>query len=196
MEYRLAKQGLLERLNTWDYFLKKKVHLIACGGTALTLLGIKPSTKDIDLIVPDISEYRYLIDILKQLGYKPATGWGWARGDGFIFDLFKGKAVHTTGLIESPLERGNHILIKEFSNIYLGALNFYDIIITKLFRATTIDIEDCLSLIRDKKDNIDMDELIARFQKTASFDISKDKVNKNFNHFLRLLKKEGLYNEK
>jgi len=102
MEYRADKQGLLDRIGAWDGFLKKKVHLIACGGTALTLLGIKASTKDIDLIVPDEGEYKYLINNLKQLGYRSASGWGWERGDGFIFDLFKGKAVHTTELLESP----------------------------------------------------------------------------------------------
>jgi hypothetical protein len=95
MAYRIDKTGLLERIGVWDNFLKRKVRLIACGGTALTLLDIKPSTKDIDLIVPDLGEYEYLVDILKQLGYKPASGWGWARDDGFIFDLFRGKPVDT-----------------------------------------------------------------------------------------------------
>ena len=89
MEYRINKQGLLDRLSIWDGFLKKKVRLIACGGTALTLLGVKASTKDIDLMVPKIGEYDYLINILKQLGYKSASGWGWVREDAFIFDLFK-----------------------------------------------------------------------------------------------------------
>jgi hypothetical protein len=89
MEYRIDKQGLLDRISAWDTFLKRKVHLIACGGTALTLLGVKPSTKDID---------------------------------------FK--------------------------------------------------------------------QLEKRFKETASFDVSEDKVNKNFEHFLKILKKEGLINEK
>ena len=121
MEYPIDKQALLDKINAWDGFLKKRVHLIACGGTALTLLGIKSSTKDIDLIVPDTTEYDYLIGILKRLGYKSASGWGWQRGDGFIFDLFRGKTVHTTELSVSPLEEGNHTLIKEFSHIYTFA---------------------------------------------------------------------------
>jgi hypothetical protein len=196
MEYRVDKEGLLDRISAWDAFLKRKVHLIACGGTALTLLGVKPSTKDIDLIVPNLDEHEYLVSILKQLGYKSASGWGWERGDGFIFDLFRGKAVHTTELLESPLEKGNHILVKEFDRIYLGVLNYYDIIISKLFRATTIDIDDCLVLVRDKKKEIDFKQLDKRFKETASFDVSEDKVNKNFEHFLKILKKEGLINEK
>ena len=196
MEYRINKQGLLDRISGWDSFLKRKVHLIACGGSALTLLGIKASTKDIDLILPELAEYDYLIDILKQLGYKSASGWGWSRGDGFVFDLFRGKRVHTTELIESPLSEKNHILIKEFSHVYLGILNDYDIIITKLFRAQSIDIEDCLALIRHRGQNIDIALLIKRFKETASFDISESKVIKNLEHFLKIIKKEGLYDPK
>lgn len=196
MEYRIDKQGLFERIAAWDSFHKKKVHLIACGGTALTLLGVKASTKDIDLIVPNSEEYEYLIDILKQLGYKSASGWGWARGDGFIFDLFRNKSIHTTELLESPLEKGNHILIKEFDRIYLGVLNYYDIIISKLFRSASVDIDDCLQLVISRKKDIDLKRLEKRFQETASFDVSEDKVNINFSHFLKILKKEGLLDGK
>ncbi|MCK5615698.1 hypothetical protein KAR91_78270 [Candidatus Pacearchaeota archaeon] len=192
MNYRIDKQGLLDRISIWDSFLKRKVHLIACGGTALTLLGVKASTKDIDLIVPDLTEYKYLINNLKQLGYKSASGWGWTRGDGFIFDLFRGKIVHTTELLDSPLNKGNHILIKEFSHIYLGVLNYYDLIMAKLFRATTVDIEDCLSLVKDKRQEIDLNLLEKRFRETASFDVSEDKVNNNLEYFLKIIKKEGL----
>jgi hypothetical protein len=196
MKYRIDTQGLLDRISAWDGFLKRKVHLIACGGTALTLLGVKPSTKDIDLIVPQSSEYTYLISILRQLGYTSLSGWGWARGDGFIFDLFNGNSIHTTELLESPLEKGNHILVKEFDRIYLGVLNYYDIIISKLFRATAIDMDDCLVLARNKKKDIDFERLRKRFKETASFDVSEDKVNKNFEHFLKSIKKEGLISEK
>ncbi|MBN1913208.1 MAG: hypothetical protein JW788_02290 [Candidatus Omnitrophica bacterium] len=196
MEYMIDKQGLLNRISAWDTFFKRKVHLIACGGTALTLLGVKPSTRDIDLIVPNLDEHEYLVTILKQLGYKSASGWGWERGDGFIFDLFRGKSVHTTELLESPLEKGNHILVKELERIYLGVLNYYDIVISKLFRATEIDIDDCLALVNNKKQDIDIDYLKKRFKETASFDVSEEKVRKNFEHFLKILKKEGLVNEK
>jgi hypothetical protein len=41
MEYRLNKEKLLEELAVWNGLLKRRVRLIACGGTALTLLGIK-----------------------------------------------------------------------------------------------------------------------------------------------------------
>lgn len=110
MQYRIDKKFLLDRLSIWDSFLKRKVHLIACGGTAMTLLDIKNSTKDVDLLVPDLLEYEYLIKILQQLGYKPISGWGWKRGNEFVFELFRGNKVHTTELLESPLKRENLFL--------------------------------------------------------------------------------------
>jgi len=190
MEYRIDKQGLMDRIISWDRFLKRDIHLIACGGTALTLLGIKASTKDIDLIVPNINEYEYLIATLRQLGYKSITGSGWSREDGFIFDLFRGKFVHTTELLESPLDKGNNTMVKEFDKIYLGILNYYDIIITKLFRGSEVDMEDCLMLLKSKKNEADIVYLEKRFKETASFDVSEDKVNKNLEYFLKRLKKE------
>ncbi len=90
MIYRLGKDSLLEKLGAWNAFLKKKVHLIAAGGTALTLFDIKPSTKDIDLIVPKLNEYEYLVGVLKELGYRPATGWG-LRAETVLSLIFSGE---------------------------------------------------------------------------------------------------------
>ena len=196
MKYRIDKAGLLERLSIWNGFLKRKVHLIACGGTALTLLNVKSSTKDIDLLVPVIEEHSYLIKTLKDLGYKSASGAGWARDDGFIFDLFPGKRVHTTELLESPLDSGNNIQVKELTYIYLGVLNYYDIIISKLFRGSGIDMEDCLTLMKAKRKEIDIRKFTERFNETASYDISEDKVRKNLEHFKKLIDKENLRHER
>jgi hypothetical protein len=196
MEYRIDTEGLFNRFSAWDRFIKRKVHLIACGGTALTLLNLKASTKDVDLIVPEAAEYDYLVSVLKRLGYKATTGAGWARDDGFIFDLFRGKNIHTTELLESPLRAENHILIKEFNHIYLGVLNFYDLIISKLFRGSSVDMDDCLSLVKAKRQEIDLDILKKRFKETASFDISEEKVNKNLKHFLEVIGNEGFYGKK
>jgi len=196
MQYRLDQEGLLNIVSAWDGFLNKKVHLIGCGGTALTLLGVKDSTKDIDFIIPQEAEYGYLIRVLKDLGYKSVSGAGWRRNGGYIFDFFKGKKVHTTELLDSPLDEGKHILLKEFSHVYLGILNYYDIIISKLFRGLTLDTEDCLSLVKAKKDQVNLDFLKERFLRTSSFDVSEEKVNKNLERFLEILKKEGFRNEK
>ena len=97
MDYRLNKQTLLDVLGQWNQFFRRKIHLFACGGTALTLMDIKPSTKDVDFMVPVEPEYRYLIRTLKDLDYRHKTGSGWQKkGEPFIFDLFAGKHIHMT----------------------------------------------------------------------------------------------------
>jgi hypothetical protein len=189
MELCINKEGLLERLRAWDGFLRRKVHVVACGGTAMTLLGVKASTRDIDLIVPDTGEYAYLVNILSQTGYAQVTGAGWSRGDGFVFDLFKGNRVHTTELLKSPLEAGRNTRVYEFSRLYLGVLNHYDIIVSKLFRSTAVDVDDCLLLLKQRRDEIDAAVLTQRFKETASFDIAEEKMLTYWDAFA---KKAGL----
>lgn len=188
MDVRIDRTELLDTLSQWDRYLKRKVHCIACGGTALTLLNVKESTKDIDLIIPKSEDYKYLISILIDLGYRQVTGSGWQREKGFIFDLFVGKKIFTTELLESPLESGNHILFKEYSSLYLGILNYYDLIISKLFRYTSVDVGDCLSLLNERKNEIDIEKLKERFIETSSYDIADEKNLKNFEYFMKILK--------
>lgn len=86
--YRLDVQMLLTILQGWNRFLKRKVHLVACGGTAMTLLGVKASTKDVDFMVPVASEYAYLVKTLKSLGYVPGSGAGWLKKVMDIYLIF------------------------------------------------------------------------------------------------------------
>lgn len=192
MQYRIDKENLLTILSGWNAHIKRKVHIIACGGTALTLLNLKESTKDIDFLIPQAGEYKYLINILQHLGYRPTTGTGWARDEGFNFDLFLGKRIFTTELLESPLKEGNNILLKEFTYIYLGILNYYDLLISKIFRFSSVDIDDCVALFKAKNKDINIGILKDKFYETSSFDTSDEKNRKNFDYFLSLLKKQGL----
>ena len=194
MEYRLNKEDLLKNMTAWNGFLRKKVHLIACGGTAMTLLGVKVSTRDVDFMVPIDEEYRYLIKILEQLGYVPSSGSGWKRpSEAYIYDLFRGKRIHTTELIDPPLDEGRHSLIKEFSRLYIGVLNHYDLIISKLFRCTSVDVDDCLTLMKARRNEIDINMLRERFKETAQYDITEAKMMSNWEHFEEIIVKEGLY---
>lgn len=190
MEYRIDKEKLLLELDGWNTFLKRKVHLIACGGTAMTLLGIKPSTKDIDFMVPNPPEHAYLIDTLKRLGYKLVTGYGYAWKSPFVFDLFCGNKIHTTELLESPLSEGGNVYYDELSQIYIGILNYYDLITSKIFRGTQIDFDDCIMLAKAKTAEIDLDLFEKRFLETASYDVSEKKYIKNMELFLKRLSEE------
>jgi len=194
MEYRLNKQTLTDLLGQWNAFLRRKVHLVACGGTALTLMDIKSSTKDVDFLVPVEPEYRYLIKTLKDLGYQQQTGSGWHKsGNLFVFDLFVGKRIHTTDLMASPLEKGNHTLFKEFSHLYIGILNPYDLIASKLFRGTAVDFEDCLMLMKSRKESIDLTRVEQHVKELASYDISEKRIIENLEDFLNIVRKEARY---
>lgn len=193
MEYRLTKDNLVDALSAWNNFLKRKVHLIACGGTALTLMGVKDSTKDIDFMVPTIGEHDYLISRIKDIGYYPITGWGWQRdGEEYIFDLFRGNKIHTTELLESPLEEKNNFPLFELSHLYVGILNYYDLLISKLFRGDSVDIDDCLMLIKEKTKEIDITRFKRRFLESAKYDNNEEKQKKTLEFFLTMLEKEKL----
>ncbi|MCK4488413.1 MAG: hypothetical protein KAU38_16845 [Desulfobacterales bacterium] len=170
---------MLQTIENWDRLMNFRVQLIACGGTALTLLKIKESTKDIDLIVPVTDEYKKLMKFVKSIGYQEKVG-GLAHPDDpyFLYQFWHGNRVFTTDLLYSPLEFGKHILIKEWRHIYLGALNLVDLIITKMFRGTGVDMDDCIAVFATGQ--VDAHKLFERYSEVASYDLNPDKMMRNF----------------
>jgi len=187
IKYRLSTNDLLDTLDNWNSLMNFRVSLIACGGTALTLLKIKDSTKDIDFTVPMHKEHDRLIKFLGDLGYEEKGG-GLAHDDdpNFIYQFWRGNKVFTTDLLDSPLDPGNHILIKRWSHIYLGALNLTDLIITKMFRGTSVDRDDCIAAFATGK--VNTEKLLERYSETARYDLNPEKMMKNFVYLV-----EGLH---
>jgi len=177
-KYRLSANDLLDTLDNWNSLMNFRVHLIACGGTALTLLKIKDSTRDIDFTVPMHKEYDRLMKFLGDLGYEEKGG-GFAHDDdpNFIYQFWRGKKVFTTDLLDSPLDPGNHIPIKRWSHIYLAALNLTDLIITKMFRGTSVDRDDCIAAFATGK--VNAEKLLERYSETARYDLNPEKMMKN-----------------
>ncbi len=181
--YRFTSDRLLDTLDNWDGVMNFGVQLIACGGTALTLLDLKESTKDIDLVVPVVTEYEKLIKFLSTIGYSEKGG-GWAHPDDplFLYQFWCGKRVFTTELLDSPLDAGKHIVIKEWSHIYLGALNLIDLIITKMFRGTGLDVDDCITVFETRQ--VNAEELFERYSEAARYDLNPEKMMQNFVSFV------------
>ena len=160
----------------------------------MTLLGVKASTKDVDFIVPEFTEHDYLTKQLADLGYRQTSGSGWKRDkDHFRFDIFCGNRIHTTELLVSPLEMGRHSIAKEFSRLYIGILNDYDLICSKLMRGTSVDFEDCLSLARAHSNEIDLEKLVHHFHEMVAFDVAEQRLKPNIDHFLDLLREEKFH---
>jgi hypothetical protein len=131
---------------------------------------------------------------LKALGYKQVTGSGWKRtGEEFQFDLFRGNRIHTTELLDPPLEKGRHSILMEFSHLYIGILNDYDLIVSKLMRGTPVDFEDCFNLTKAHRTEIEMDRLIQHYYEMISYDVSENRLRPNIDHFIELLRKIGLH---
>lgn len=185
MEYRVTANELKQTLASWDALFpgRSKIHLVACGGTALSLLGYKESTKDVDLLVPNEKEYERLVKFLIQAGYERVTGQGWKRPDEVIqYDVYPGKRAFQTELINSPLEENGQKKIWEGKKISLGVLNSVDLIITKLFRGSEQDVEDCLTLLDHEA--VSLRALEERYRETARYEIAEERVIKNLEYFL------------
>lgn len=124
-------------------------------------------------------EYDRLMKFLGDLGYEEKGG-GLAHDDdpNFIYQFWCGNKVFTTDLLDSPLDPGKHILIKRWSRIYLAALNLTDLIITKMFRGTPVDRDDCIEAFATEKMNAE--KLLERYSEAARYDLNRGKVMKNF----------------
>jgi len=192
----VTSDELLKTLETWDDLMDFRISLIACGGTAMTLLGIKESTKDVDCIVPIPKQYGKLLRFLKRMGYhesEKVNGWEHPEDPSFVFQFWPGNRVFTTGLLDSPLEKGKHILIKRYRHIYLGALNLIDLIITKMFRGTSTDLEDCVMIFRIGE--VSPDDLCQRYSETASYDVNPSRMMQHLTSLLEELSSRQLVNE-
>lgn len=190
-KYRITGRELIQTVDNWEHLINFKVNLIGCGGTALTLLEIKDSTKDIDFIVPVFKEYERLMKFLRSLGYEEKGG-GLAHPDDpyFLYQFWVGNRVFTTDLLDPPLDPGKNIPIKKWRHIYLGALNLQDLIITKMFRGMQVDVDDCVAVFATSE--IDPEELLKRYAETAKYDLNPEKMIQNFNVFAEALLEKGV----
>lgn len=141
----ISKDSLLSWLRKADSRLTRKMTVIAVGGTAMTLLGLKPSTRDIDLCIR--SEDRE--ELSKALGKEHAVDF---FIDGYIF---------SEQLPDDYIGKSKKLV--EMKNIELRVLGISDIIITKAARLNARDEED----IEAAAKHANKEELIERFKQVA-----------------------------
>lgn len=142
----------------------EEIELFAIGGTAMTLKGIKESTKDIDFLTTN--DYKKISSILRKAGLREESNFQicniWYFNKTRI-DFFYDGYIIGTSLQDSWKE--NSELFRTIGKIKLFILNWYDLIITKLARSEKRDIDDILAII--KKENIDIKKLKERYFLTA-----------------------------
>ena len=115
------KTALLEFLEVINEDFTRRITLVAAGGTAMTLLDLKPSTIDIDFTIPAVDRVEFE-QVLKN------------NPPGYRVDRWTDGYIYCQKLPNHYLEKS--IRIKEFSLILLRALHPLDIVVTKIGRLT------------------------------------------------------------
>ncbi|MEA3514688.1 MAG: DUF6036 family nucleotidyltransferase [Nanoarchaeota archaeon] len=161
---------LFEFIQSISGFFEEEIEMYALGGTALTILHIKPSTLDIDINIDKMEEYRYTCKIFEQIGFEKKGVFRWLSQEGMAFDLFYGSNILGTDLLPDCLDKSKYI--RSFGKIKLYTLSIYDIIISKLARGDMRDFDD-LKRVFEKKE-IDLQMLIQRYKETMDISIVAD----------------------
>ncbi len=182
-----TKIELIAFIQNLDYFLDKPITIVAVGGTALTLLDIKSSTRDIDFIIAS-KESIILLNVFKLLGFKKIGEMRWLTADGIIIDLYLDDYIVNVKLIEPSKEKST--VLREFEHISLRVLNYYDICITKINRGDARDFEDIKYIL--EKTNIQLSVLIRKFILTMDYSESENPKFK-LHEFVNFVKKLGYY---
>jgi hypothetical protein len=81
----------------------------------------------------------------------------------------------------------------ELSHLYIGILNDYDLISSKLMRGSKVDFEDCLGLVEAHRAEIDIERLIKHFHELVSYDVAQDRLRPHIDIFLGNLREKRLY---
>jgi len=138
MPYEIGKQKLIDFLEQIDKVLSSKIKLIAVGGTAMTLLGLKSSTLDIDFCLTSNQNRKIFAKTSSELPH------------GYRIDLYESGAIFSQQLPEDYETKAIPISTK-FKNLELFALSPLDIIVTKIGRLNERDWEDIKSCIKHAK---------------------------------------------
>jgi len=131
----IDKNELLDILHKIDLELKNKITIVAVGGTAMTLLGIKESTKDIDFNIPSHDDYKEFERVINKIRFN------------IKIDYYEQNMIFSEALPMDYLK----IAIKyehNFNKIKLYILNPIDIICSKIARLSDRDIEDIKECIK------------------------------------------------
>lgn len=189
--YRLTNDDLFEALSEWDNHLKSTALVVACGGTALTLNGYKESTKDVDFLVPEPKHFKSITKVLELLGYQYREGTDYLHPElPWIFQLYQGQTIFQTALLDPIQEKDKHKVIRKYKHLILGSLNSPDLIISKMFRGTDVDVQDCIALL--KAEPIDLYYLAQRYRETADYYYNPTSCKKNLHYLIDAMYEAGI----
>jgi hypothetical protein len=132
-ELQLDKSELLNLLKIFDEEASKQICLVAVGGTAMTLLNLKLSTKDIDFTVPGADKPEF-DRVRKTIPH------------GYTIDVWADGTIFCVTLPSDYLQRSSDVV--SFEKIHLKALHPVDIVVTKAARLENHDVADIKECIK------------------------------------------------
>ena len=155
-----------------DKQLKTDVNIYVIGGAVLLYHGLKPATKDIDLITIDENEYTTFGNALKVINFKPKDPTGaykkmnissiLEREDCRV-DVFNHTVCKKFMLSKGMQKRANNIINLKHLKIFLCSNE--DIFIFKSLTEREGDLEDNISLIKQGINwDIILEELISQIK--------------------------------
>lgn len=138
-----------------DKQLTNNIKIYIIGGAALLYQGLKPATKDIDVILPNKGSYNTILETFTSLGFKrkePTETYKkmevneiLEKGD-FRLDLFLQKVFRKISLTDEMKNRALQILTMKHLDVFLCSNE--DIFIFKSITVREGDLEDCITLVK------------------------------------------------
>ena len=134
----ITKRDLLNWLKEVDGKLGRDMIVVAVGGTAMTLLDLKESTRDVDFCVEskDVAEFKKI-----------------TQSKLFVVDIFQNGFIFALQLPENYIEKAID-QVGRFTYLKLKVLGLEDIVLTKTSRLNARDIDDIKSLAKTGKINV------------------------------------------
>jgi len=138
-----------------DAVLDRKLEVYMIGGAVLLYQGIKPATKDIDLILKNKQDFLTLQKALLKIGfnkkqasieYKNMNLIYLLKREDFQIDLFLTKVCSKFCLSDGMIKRAKKII--DLKNISLFNCSNEDIFMFKTMTDRQGDLEDCIALAR------------------------------------------------
>jgi predicted nucleotidyltransferase len=159
---------LIETLLEFDRHFGRTITMVAVGGTALTLLGKKESTKDIDVCFESGGDLSRFVKVAGRLGYRTESGR--LVGHGIIIDVYSNGYIFCVQLPQDYRERA--IAIRKMDKIQLFAISPEDLAITKTARLNERDIEDIKTIFSSY--DIEKEALVSRYVSAMESSVVKD----------------------
>jgi len=138
-----------------DASLRKKVKIFVIGGAVLLQQGLKPATKDIDLVIETKEEFMILKNALNSINftvkipnieYKNMNLNQIFIRDDFRIDLFQKEICGRFSISNGMMERA--ITFIDLEKIKLNFCSNEDIFLFKTMTEREGDLEDCISLAK------------------------------------------------